>query len=816
MLTLLFGDPFFAERTRRACGGKWIDEEQHSFQASDTLFIQTGCLITRSPQWSDKKPEVAFGATLEEEAWRKHLANPKRSKMPRPRSFFLSAAAVRKLNKLRKKYSFWDALLKLKRTPLIDPQLRNWHHGRLRILQVVTSLHVGGAERMCVELAKMPECVGIATWVEPKRTALRRPNWDLSSIPHEYRVPSLIQLARKLHVDVIHTHLLTAQENAEIEKHFPLVTTIHNMPNAWPQGYETIKPGLLVGCSRAVSNAIGPAARTAWNGISMELTKKPRVKSSKQINIIAVANYRSQKRLHKIPAILHDLVKKGYSPYLTIVGEVHSTDPDSRKSYELFVQAAKKFGMTRRINEVQTLDVRSVLAQSHVFLSVSAWEGLSLSQLESLAAGVPVVATEVGGALEIKSAIKTERAYTTLDVNANSDSFAKAIIGAMRLPRKNYLPGEFTADSMKRRYLWLYYSALVRGKTVNEMWLVTNNFSMGGAQSSAKRLLQRMSKHLPVRALTLEEQQPTQGSLQLMKTGVPVENLNGATARERVFSLMRKCVVSKPRAFFFWNTMSHEKCLIADALNIPIVDVSPGEMYFKEMERYLQNPIPDLPIRSSVDYGRLIKSAVVKYGREKKRMEDFLGREAVVIPNGVGGINRTERSFAKKQFVFGTAARIAPHKRLEDLVDAFKDIKAPLLIAGKVEPGAEKYAADLRRISPKHIKWLGELPINSFLPKLDLFVMISEPSGCPNASLEAMCNGLPIIITDVGGANEQAIPGFNGWLTPARDTESLKSAILEAISMPPSTLQVMSKASLYQAERFSMENMVNRYKALIP
>ena len=816
MITLLFGDPFLADRTKRSCGGTWIDEEAHSFKVTDTLFVQSGCLIARTPNWTGRKPSFAVGATLEEKEWKQYLARPKRTKMPRPKSFFLNSVAIKKLNHLLKKHTFWEALERLKRNPSIDAQLRNWHHGRLRILQVVTSLHVGGAEKMCVELAKMPECVGIATWVEPKRTPLRRPNWDLSPIPKEHRVPSLIQLAKRLHVDVIHTHLLTAQENAEIEKHFPVVTTIHNMPDAWPQGYDAIKPGLLVGCSRAVTEAIGASARTAWNGISMELTRKPNSKSSKHVSIVAVANYRSQKRLHKIPPILRELIKKGYSPYLTIVGEVHSTDPDSRKARDLFWQSAKRLGMTKRVSEVQTLDVKSVLAKNNVFLSVSAYEGLSLSQLEALAAGLPVVATEVGGALEIKSAMKRSGVYKTLSANANAESFAKAIITCMRLPRKNYLPSEFTSDSMRRRYLWLYYSALSKGRKTNEMWLVTNNFSMGGAQSSAKRLLERMSTQLGVRAFTLEETQPTQGTLQLRKAGVAVENLPGTSARERVFALMRRCAASRPRAIFFWNTMSHEKCLIADALQIPIVDVSPGEMYFKEMSRYLQNPIVDLPIRASVDYGRLIDKAVVKYGREKKRMETFLGKTPVVIPNGVGGIKISKRNFAKKQLVFGTASRIAPHKRLEDLVDAFKDLPIPLLIAGKVEPGAEEYAAELKRLSPPHIKWLGEQQINSFLPKLDIFVMISEPSGCPNASLEAMCNGLPILITDVGGANEQAIPGFNGWLTPPRSTSGLKRAIKQAIALPPSTLQVMSQASLFQAERFSMENMVNRYKALIP
>ncbi len=53
---------------------------------------------------------------------------------------------------------------------------------------------------------------------------------------------------------------------------------------------------------------------------------------------------------------------------------------------------------------------------------------------------------------------------------------------------------------------------------------------------------------------------------------------------------------------------------------------------------------------------------------------------------------------------------------------------------------------------------------------LDVFVMISHPAGCPNASLEAMSAGLPIIATDYGGASEQ-VDATIGELVPDGDVE---------------------------------------------
>ena len=45
--------------------------------------------------------------------------------------------------------------------------------------------------------------------------------------------------------------------------------------------------------------------------------------------------------------------------------------------------------------------------------------------------------------------------------------------------------------------------------------------------------------------------------------------------------------------------------------------------------------------------------------------------------------------------------------------------------------------------------------MNAFHAGLDVFAMISEPAGCPNASLEAMAAALPVVATNVGGACEQ-------------------------------------------------------------
>jgi len=250
-----------------------------------------------------------------------------------------------------------------------------------------------------------------------------------------------------------------------------------------------------------------------------------------------------------------------------------------------------------------------------------------------------------------------------------------------------------------------------------------------------------------------------------------------------------------------------------------LVDVSPGEMYFRALERYFQRPSPDIPYYLPADYGALLKCAVVKYKGEAAVARSCLGSPVRVIPNGVEQcVPRIGRASPKIRL--GTMARISPDKKLEQLVDAIRMVvrNSPdfdLLIAGAPDVGAEEYALQLKaRAADLPVTWVGHIDPSSFLPHLDLFVLVSEPAGCPNASLEAMAVGLPIVATDAGGAGEQVEPGETGWLTPRGDVAALASALQEALS-DTDRLERFGRAGLALVrERFSFKRTYTSYASL--
>jgi glycosyltransferase involved in cell wall biosynthesis len=123
---------------------------------------------------------------------------------------------------------------------------------------------------------------------------------------------------------------------------------------------------------------------------------------------------------------------------------------------------ARQLGVDARVRFLgYRKDVALILAASDVFALPSLWEGMSNAVLEAMAAGKPVVATAVDGAVD--QVLPGESGL--LVPPGDADALAQALLDLARDPRKAQEMGikgrervrrEFSLDRMTDAYIELY------------------------------------------------------------------------------------------------------------------------------------------------------------------------------------------------------------------------------------------------------------------------------------------------------------------------------------------------------------------------
>lgn len=170
----------------------------------------------------------------------------------------------------------------------------------------------------------------------------------------------------------------------------------------------------------------------------------------------------------------------------------------------------------------------------------------------------------------------------------------------------------------------------------------------------------------------------------------------------------------------------------------------------------------------------------------------------------------------------GKVARFAPEKRHRALIESFEIAVADqprlrLLLLG--DRGIEKERVlSLIASSParEKIHWAGmqQDPV-PWYQALDALVIASSSEGMPNAALEGMACGLPLLSNDVCGISEVACKGEHGWIEDLGSVSALSSALKRIAVAPSAAMQGFGKAARQHVEKhFSLDEMLEKYEEL--
>jgi glycosyltransferase involved in cell wall biosynthesis len=200
-----------------------------------------------------------------------------------------------------------------------------------------------------------------------------------------------------------------------------------------------------------------------------------------------------------------------------------------------------------------------------------------------------------------------------------------------------------------------------------------------------------------------------------------------------------------------------------------------------------------------------------------------------LIPNGVGpappsDTTRTELlaelGLPAETRLIGAVNRLWPQKRVKDLIwaaDLLKvirdDVHLLIIGDGPHRDRLERYRKQVQ-ISDR-VHFLGTRnDVPRFMPHFDCLWLASAYEGMPNAVMEAMACGVPVVATDIPGNRDLVIHGETGYLVPKGDRAGIARHTNRLLDDAALAQRLGANGRERIANEFSVERMVAAYATL--
>jgi glycosyltransferase involved in cell wall biosynthesis len=544
-----------------------------------------------------------------------------------------------------------------------------------------------------------------------------------------------------------------------------------------------------------------------------------------------VGQFKAQKAYPRAVRVLN-AVQRHRPAKLMIVGGWHHEFGFGRQTYEATMRQSLQLGcIGDLLLPGNVADTDPYYCAFDVFLNTSIYEGLSIATLEAQAHGCPIVTADAGGQREV-----LRQNDVLIERGADPEAYAAAILA---LPERKRSPAP-EPNGHKRRSivpeLWQYLAATAplrpprrtpRPKTL----FVTANLNLGGAQRSLVNLLGALGPEAVYLAVL---NHLTFGAFHasLKQAGIPTVffGLN-RTFEDRVYELLAFIRSAGIANVVLWNVDPPTKLLLVKCCmhtKVRLIDVSPGPMLFRELDQCeeFQRKIAF----SGSDYFHRLDAFVSKYqhGFPPQRY-GFARSRYVVVRNGIASDlyardEGTSDAAALDPKIL-TVTRIVPNKQIELLIDMMKCLRArvadaTLTIVGGVEQRHVGYWETLKqRIGAQDrdaIQFAGAAAdVRPFLWSHRVFVMMSKEQGCPNASLEAMASGLPVVANDDGGTAEQIVHGETGFLVKNDDPAEMARQVARLLRDRRLAKRMGAAARERARAAFGIDRMAAEYKSVL-
>ncbi len=546
-----------------------------------------------------------------------------------------------------------------------------------------------------------------------------------------------------------------------------------------------IRQGLQAKKIRVIGNGLTPEAFGEVDAAA------PRPPQAFRVGMIARMNARSKNHrilLNVVPRLQNRI--SGLE--IVLVGDGPLRPELERQARDLGISGRVHFLGDRR-------DIPAILASLDVTVLPSASESLSNAILESMAAGVPVIANDVGGNAELIAADRgilfprtDEGALEAALLRIAADTPLRQALGRNA---KKFAQENFTTERMGNKYAELYAELLERktwrSKAVPgrvekansglRVAIVAASLRYVGGQSvQADSLLKNWQNDLDVRAELIPIDPPFPRGLKWVEA-IPVLR---TLVREPLYALalwrsLKDSDVVHIFSASYWSFMLAPvpAWLVARLRKKKVL----LHYHSGEARDHLRRFRTARPALSRMD------ALVVPSGYLVDVFAEF-GLKAEAIPNIV---ELSQFSFRKRTPLrphLVCTRGFHPYYRVDLVVDAFAEVlkefpDARLDLAGS-GPLEAKIRDQVHRLNCSGVRFLGVVSrseISRVYDEADIFVNASSVDNMPVSVLEAFASGTPVVSTAPEGMNYLVVHEHTGLLSQPGSGSLLAKNVLRLL-----------------------------------
>ena len=159
--------------------------------------------------------------------------------------------------------------------------------------------------------------------------------------------------------------------------------------------------------------------------------------------------------------------------------------------------------------------------------------------------------------------------------------------------------------------------------------------------------------------------------------------------------------------------------------------------------------------------------------------------------------------------------RVSKEKNLEILVRAFRTLEARGDNIDLIIVGDGPYKKEMASIlNGSRVVFTGELSGETLArayASSDVFVFPSTTDTFGNVVLEAQASGLPVVVSDKGGPQENLLPGETGFVVRSLDADAVAKAVHRLYQNSAELARMKKAARKYMEGRSFEENFLKTW-----